>query len=201
MTENQIQHNCFKWTWNNFPEYRKLLFAVPNGGLRKKSEAALLKYTGTVSGIPDMIFTIQSKTFFFELKTEKGSLSKDQKFVISRMKQNGFPVYLIRDVEQFKQIFLFIIMNQIKEKFQRIEEIEDVEFFELSKDAYFYEHRVFEYLFNLNEGDIIIFDEICEPETKQSFIDAVKKFIILGFDKSNNFEILIKNDWSGFKKL
>ena len=32
------------------------MFAVPNGGLRSKIEAAIMKATGTVAGVPDTIW-------------------------------------------------------------------------------------------------------------------------------------------------
>jgi hypothetical protein len=31
------------------------MFAIPNGGLRSKVEAAIMRATGTVAGVPDLV--------------------------------------------------------------------------------------------------------------------------------------------------
>ena len=37
-----------------------MVFSVPNGGLRSKAEAARMKWTGTVAGIPDLAIVVPS---------------------------------------------------------------------------------------------------------------------------------------------
>mgnify|MGYP000046985433 FL=1 len=59
-SENALQQKCYFWFHNTYPEYRGLLFAVPNGGKRTKREAKTLKLTGVVSGVSDMIFLFNS---------------------------------------------------------------------------------------------------------------------------------------------
>jgi hypothetical protein len=201
MTETQIQFQIFKSVWNTFPEYRGLFYAVPNGGLRKKSEAAILKSTGVIPGIPDMQLAIQRQTFYFELKTEKGTWTDSQKIRIPQLRKNGFPVYIIRSIEQFYPIFIFIIMEQIENKFKRIEEIENVAFFGMTKDQILYEHKVFNFILEMEPQSAWLFDDLCEPESRQQFIDCVKKFILFEYDKGNGFQLTIKNEWDGFIKI
>ena len=46
-SENRIQQECYMWFHNTYPEYRGLLFAVPNGGARSAIEGKLFKQTTT----------------------------------------------------------------------------------------------------------------------------------------------------------
>lgn len=201
MDEFKIQHESFKWYHNNFKEYRKLLFAIPNGGTRNLIEASRMKMTGTTKGIPDMIFTIDQKTFYFEFKTKKGILSPEQKETILKLKKNGFPVYIIRSIEQFKRIFIFLIMEQIKNTFTRLTEIYDVKFFGMTIDELIYENKIFKFVCDLENDSIITIDEICEKSNQQKFKDAIKKMIILEIDSANNFVIEFNSDFTKFKKF
>lgn len=59
-------------------------FAVPNGGLRTKSEAALLKATGVLAGVTDLVFLFRQPSLMppfglMEVKSKTGVLSDDQK--------------------------------------------------------------------------------------------------------------------------
>lgn len=198
--EFNLQHDCFQWTHKNFPEYRKQLFHVPNGGKRSRIEASRLKQTGTIAGIPDLIFCIQSQTFFFELKTTVGTLSSDQKLIHAKFKQNGFFVFLIRSVEQFKQIFLFIIMEKILEKFNRLEHVYDLEIYGIPKDLFLYQCKVWNFIYQMELNEIVVIDQICEPSNKPKFIDCVKRFIIFEMDVADGFHIDFNSEYSKFRK-
>lgn len=65
------------------------MFAVPNGGYRRRVEAAIMKGTGTVSGVPDMIWIREGQTFGLELKAAGGKLSERQADVIEEMEGAG----------------------------------------------------------------------------------------------------------------
>jgi hypothetical protein len=201
MDEFKIQHESFKWYHNNFTEYRKLLFAIPNGGTRNLIEASRMKMTGTTKGIPDMLFTIQQKAFYFEFKTKKGILSPEQKEMILKLKLNGFPVYVIRSTEQFQRIFIFIIMEQIENTFKRLNEIHDVKFFQMSIDELIYENKIFKFVCELKNDSIIVIDEICEKKNQGKFIEAIKKMIVLEIDNANNFVLEFNSDFTKFKKF
>lgn len=84
-------------TWCRFHEERhtelKLIFHVPNGGLRSKSEAKRFKACGVKSGVPDLFLPVArngSNGLFIELKTEKGKVSKEQKFWIDELNKQGY---------------------------------------------------------------------------------------------------------------
>lgn len=77
MTETQIQKAIVQ-------HYRArgalgvFMCAVPNGGFRRPVEAAIMKATGTVAGVPDLLWIREGQAFFTEVKTEKGRLSPVQ---------------------------------------------------------------------------------------------------------------------------
>ena len=100
-SEIQIQAAAFQAAWNDFPETRGLIFHVPNGGARNKIEGMQLKASGVIAGIPDIILLWQGKAYGFEFKTLTGHLSPAQEKIHSTWKNNGIPVYVIRDAEVF----------------------------------------------------------------------------------------------------
>lgn len=62
------------------------VFAVPNGGLRSKSEAARLKWVGVLAGVPDLCLVCPSgRICFIEVKRPGGRLSEEQKKFIDWM--------------------------------------------------------------------------------------------------------------------
>lgn len=207
--EHNIQANIFKTIWNTFPKFRRQLFAVPNGGKRNLIEASRLKQTGTIPGIPDLIFVAQSKTFFFELKNEKGKLSDEQKIVISKFKENKFPVYVVRSEIQFYQIFLFLILEhmkteftdeQIQQSYSDLLKVYDIKVFGLSFDELKYQNKVFEYIFNLPLDERVEIASICSPENNAVFIETIRKFVIFEMDVANGFFIQLSADLKFFQK-
>ena len=109
MTEDQIQAQAFRWHWNNYPDQRKLLFSVPNGGLRNPREAQKLKSTGVVAGVSDLIFLYKGKCYLIEMKTEKGTQQANQKEWEVLVKSHGFDYFICRSLEQFQSIIKSII--------------------------------------------------------------------------------------------
>jgi hypothetical protein len=43
---------------------------IPNGGLRSKIEAAIMKGLGVRAGVPDLLFILDSRAYLLELKAE-----------------------------------------------------------------------------------------------------------------------------------
>lgn len=113
MSEDNLQAKCYQWFHNSYPELRGLLWAVPNGGHRDVREAMKFKATGVVAGVPDLEFHYKGRSFFFELKTEKGIVSEKQKRIHQRLKENGFTVTVIREFEKFKTELETVIQNGI----------------------------------------------------------------------------------------
>ena|SRR5690606_33169571 len=134
MTEEQLQAKIFQWMWNTHPETRRKFFHVANElptdaeyvlqtvqrhlsptprwfailreTIRKRIGIFLSRRraSGVVPGIPDMILVHSGRVYGFELKTETGTVSKEQEKVHAVWKEDGTPVYVIRSLEEFQQV-------------------------------------------------------------------------------------------------
>ena len=105
MTEEKLQAECYQWALNTYTELRfGLLFSVPNGGTRNKIEAMMLKATGVVAGIPDLILLNRGKCYGIELKIEKGRVSEKQKQVHEKWNQQGIETFICWNFEEFKEL-------------------------------------------------------------------------------------------------
>jgi hypothetical protein len=65
------------------------MFAVPNGGYRRPIEAAIMKATGTVAGVPDTIWIKDGQAYALELKAEGGKRTPKQVETIAAMQMAG----------------------------------------------------------------------------------------------------------------
>lgn len=102
--ESKIQISCKRWFDYQFSHFRKLLFAVPNGGQRGKYEAAIMKAEGTTAGVSDMILLIPRKGFgalCIEFKTQKGRQTELQKEWQHEAEKVGNKYVIVRSFEQF----------------------------------------------------------------------------------------------------
>ena len=102
--ESQIQRICKKWFDLQYPQFAPLLFAVPNGGLRGKLEAAIMKAEGMTAGVADMILLISKKGYgslCVEFKTAKGRQSAKQKDWQRRAEMHGNKYVIVRSFDDF----------------------------------------------------------------------------------------------------
>ncbi len=95
--EAKIQAAIVEWVRAVAPE--AIIFAVQNGGLRTPREAALLKWTGVVAGVPDLAVIAHGKAHFIEVKTSVGRLSEAQRDTIAKLETIGAPVALARSID------------------------------------------------------------------------------------------------------
>lgn len=65
------------------------MFAVPNGGRRRPIEAAIMKGTGTVAGVPDTIWIREGQIYGLELKAPGGRLSEKQVRTLEQLEAAG----------------------------------------------------------------------------------------------------------------
>jgi len=73
--EDVLQSQCISMFRLKYPELRKMLFSVPNGGNLSDSQRILLTRTGLTSGVSDMIFLVPRKGYgslCIEAKVRKG---------------------------------------------------------------------------------------------------------------------------------
>jgi hypothetical protein len=103
MSEDQIQQQIVIY----FRNYIKgMIFSVPNGGSRNVAEAKKLKNTGLLPGVADLIILLpNAQTIFIEVKTDKGKQSEVQHIFEKNVSQMGFKYFLVKNLEDFKNIF------------------------------------------------------------------------------------------------
>ena len=118
--EHNIQAACVRWFNLQWPEYRGLLFAVPNGGARTKATAGKLKAEGVVPGVSDLILLVPSECRFpiqilgeeayakvnyhalcIEMKTAKGRQSPEQKEWQAKVEDQGYRYAVCRSLDEF----------------------------------------------------------------------------------------------------
>ena len=95
-TEAEEQATLFSWAAMNSgkrPELR-LLFHIPNGGMRSKSEAARFKAEGVKPGVPDLFLPVARGPWhglFIELKRQQGGrISDSQKRWLDSLTTAGY---------------------------------------------------------------------------------------------------------------
>lgn len=103
ISEASIQQQIIIFENNNFSiKNESVIFSVPNGGSRNIIEAKLLKATGVMAGVSDLILIIKNKIFFIELKAEKGIQSEVQKKFQQKVEFLGFEYLVFNSLEKYK---------------------------------------------------------------------------------------------------
>lgn len=108
--EGKIQAECYAWFWNNYPQYRKLLFHIPNENDRSDSniiQGAIRKSLGVVAGVSDLILLVPRGLYHglcIEMKDEKGTQKPAQKEWQTLVEAQGYKYCLCRSLAQFKNV-------------------------------------------------------------------------------------------------
>ena len=102
--EARIQAAVVEWIRWCAPQ--TVVFAIPNGGLRGKAEAARLRWTGVLAGVPDLaVLAPVGKVFFLEVKTPDGRLSADQAEMFDQLVALGIDAAIVRSVDDVRAAF------------------------------------------------------------------------------------------------
>jgi len=104
-SEHHTQVACVNWFSMQYPKYKALLFAIPNGGKRSIGVARKMKAEGVKKGVPDLFFALPNDGYhglFIEMKSATGSLSSDQKMYLKMLHQNGYRVEVCKSFDNFK---------------------------------------------------------------------------------------------------
>lgn len=110
--EGRIQAECFQWFFNTFPQYRGLLFHVPNENDRADSnpiQGAIRKSLGVWPGVADLIFLSANGRHHglcIEMKDEHGTQKPAQKTWQVAVESQGYKYCLCRSLAQFQEIIL-----------------------------------------------------------------------------------------------
>jgi hypothetical protein len=189
-SEAKIQADSFLWFHNKYVNLRGLLYHVPNGEKREPVTAMKLKAMGLVPGIPDIVFHYKQKTHFFEFKKPKtGKASDAQKEIHDQLERQGFTVWLPESVEEFQEL----IKNIVDLKNQLFTN-------GVSKIDFYYKYKVFSYLYDLGDCELVLLDTICNEESKDKFVHCVSEFMNENYDLLDSFDLLFTPDFKAIYK-
>ena len=100
------------WNRNRFPELR-LLFHIPNGGKRSKTEAAIFKAMGVKAGVPDLCLPVARGGFaglYIEMKrSDGGTVSDDQLWWNEQLISKGYASVICEGWESGKEALLWYL--------------------------------------------------------------------------------------------
>jgi hypothetical protein len=100
--ESKLQSSCVKYFRLNYRDL--LLYSIPNGGLRDKRNAAILKREGVMPGVPDLFLAHPSNGYhglYIELKTGKNKLSHHQEKIIQKLEKENYKVAVCYSLDEF----------------------------------------------------------------------------------------------------
>lgn len=105
--ESLMQERCVTWFRYNHPQYRQLLFSVPNGGFRSPQIGYQMKKEGMTKGVADLLLLVPSRQWHglaIELKTPEGELSAEQLDWGKDVMESGYLFVVVRSYEGFVEL-------------------------------------------------------------------------------------------------
>ncbi|MEG2061806.1 MAG: VRR-NUC domain-containing protein [Alistipes sp.] len=110
--ESRLQAACVRWFRMRYSHIGNLLFAVGNGGARRKIEACIMKSEGVTAGVADLILLVGHggyNALCVEMKTDAKTSrqSPAQKAWQASVEENGGRYVVCRSIDDF--------MNEITE--------------------------------------------------------------------------------------
>ena len=102
--ESKLQQACVKWFRLAYPQYKRLLFHVPNGGYRTAATARNMKLEGVVAGVSDLLLLVPSGPYHglcIEMKTPKGRQTPRQKHFEQAVNAMDYEYIIVRSLDQF----------------------------------------------------------------------------------------------------
>lgn len=112
-SESQLQSECVRWFRYQYPEYRLLLFSIPNGGKRNISTAKRLKAEGVVSGVADLFLAVPCQNdegeynwlgYFIEMKYAKGKQTESQIEFQKEVEHQAYKYSTCNSFDDFKEL-------------------------------------------------------------------------------------------------
>ena len=89
-----------------YPEL-ELIYHVPNGGKRSKTEAVRLKRAGVKKGVPDLCLPVPRRKYhglYIEMKYGNGRTSKEQKDWIKKLNEQGYYAVVCNGFEEAREV-------------------------------------------------------------------------------------------------
>lgn len=107
--ESTLQRQCVAWFRTLYPRHATMLFAVPNGGGRSRTEAAIMKAEGVTAGVADLIL-LESRGGYgclcIEMKTgDKASRQSASQKSWQKATENAGNKYAVtRSFDEFRDV-------------------------------------------------------------------------------------------------
>ena len=106
--ENKIQFDCVTWFNKSYPQFRKLLFHVPNEqSSPNPARISQLASIGLVKGVSDLILLVPNSQYHgacIEMKSPTGRISEHQQEFGKRVTEQGYLFEVCRSLEEFQGI-------------------------------------------------------------------------------------------------
>lgn len=112
-SESRLQTACVKWFRAEYPKYKRLLFAIPNGvrlhGTEKERMITWnrLAKEGAVAGAADLFLAVPAHGtpgLFIEMKTPQGRQSEKQQLFEKDAVKAGYGYAIPRTEKEFRQV-------------------------------------------------------------------------------------------------
>ena len=113
--ESVMQSQFVAWFRLKYPQYAKLLTAIPNGGKRDIITASILKREGVTAGWPDILMAVPRNGFFglfMEMKVEAGKVSAKQEEMIHLLIEQGYQAVVVWSFEEAQ----WTVLNYLQEE-------------------------------------------------------------------------------------
>lgn len=104
MTESKIQQGCVNWYRYQYPQLRRFLISVPNGGNRDGRTGAVIKKEGGMAGAPDLILFDPKGNklpLLLECKRPKEKQSPTQVLFQEDYAKAGYTYFIFTSLDQF----------------------------------------------------------------------------------------------------
>ena len=105
--EHGLQTRCVRWWRLTHPNMVHNLFAVPNGGYRTKTTAAIMKAEGQLAGVADLILLKRKGAcgaLLLEAKIKGNYQSETQREWQKRIENDGYIYKIFHSLEEFVEI-------------------------------------------------------------------------------------------------
>lgn len=119
-TESAEQRLLFEWAAYQCGRYPALhmLYHIPNGGARRKSEAARMSAEGVRPGVPDLCLPVARGGYhglYIELKrTQKSRVRPEQARWISMLNEQGYYAVVCESWAKAAQLLLAYLRGEVK---------------------------------------------------------------------------------------
>lgn len=103
MTHEQLISYCTQWFWNEFPDERRMLYAIDNNSY-DRIEGAKKKALGVVKGVFDLCYLLPNQTVYLDGKVGYDKLSPEQLDFKEKAEDRGCICTTFSTPEEFKKL-------------------------------------------------------------------------------------------------